>query len=189
VTVVLTLVLVASIGVGIWDLFSNASTTPLRAALIFEGGLLLGSALQLFLPLGFVAGAAAGLLAGIPAFDRWAHGRVARIRSLAGLRDDDALVLLELHDHLDSLDSELSLGTRLKGALALAALAAAGISLVTLGLLDAPWAFLPIGSLALLLPVGHLMRRMSLQRERRELERAITDSTHRIGESSDHDDG
>jgi len=177
VTVALVLVLVACVAIGVWDLFSNGSRAPLRAALICEGGLLLGAVLQLFTPAGFVVGAIAGLLAGIPAFVRWARGRVGVVDALAGSHDDGATSLLELHDHLDRLHSDLGPGNRALARLALGLLAALGVSMVVVGLLDDVWLFLPTGSVALFLPVAHLMRLLSERHERQLLEDALAEFT------------
>jgi len=175
VTVVLVLVLVSAIAVGVWDLLSRESRGLFRAALTCEGGLLLGVFLQLFLPGGFLVGAAAGFLAGIVAFRRWARDRVSSVHSLAAPQADDSLLLLELHDHLDSLDSDLRPAYRVAGGLALVLLAAIAASMLVMGLLDETWSFLPIGSLGLFLPLAHLMRILSERDERRALEEAIAE--------------
>lgn len=186
-TVVLILVLVASVAGGVWDLLGRGSRAPVRAALTCEAGLIVGAILQAFMPAGFFVGAAAGLLTGIPAFRRWARGRLIMVQSMGASREDAAVVLLELRDHLDSLDSDLRPIHRVTGGLALLLLAVTAVSMVTIGLLDDRWTFLLIGSLAAFLPAGHLMRLLSERSERRALEEAIVSCTGVIADGPDQE--
>ena len=168
-TVAIILLAVASIGIGVWDLWGKARDV-LRAVSLATLALVGGVALDVLLPGGFVAGAIAAWAVGARGVARIHAARGEELEIALDAAEDPASRLLVLHDRVDLRSLDGTVAEKAAGVAALGVLALVAVGLIAAGMTYSAWQLLLAGIGVGFLPVSQATKALTAAEERRAVQ-------------------
>lgn len=173
-TLLVILMAIASVAMGVWDLWKGRARDVLLAVSLAEGALLAGAALEALFPGGIVVGLAVATIAGVKSVSRIGAAREEELKKALGAVPDVASRLLVLHDRVDGRTIEET-GLQKAGRMVLTGcLGLVGVGMMAMGLTYDVWQASVVGIGMAFFPLSHLTSAVTASQERARLGSMIT---------------